>query len=383
MSNTLQVLADRPGPVPGGEHGSSRRLEMDGQASDRLDPRPPEYDPGQQPMDRFGMKRGEGIGRVGLETEQLAALAGPGRAAGVGLVRAQSPGYHATIAEAMEDRAIAIELDAAKNVRVMSDDDIGAGVHGGMGKRALVRRQLRGHMHDALVQSYDADVSSRLPGLLYVSSHGGNRLRIRSLQCRTGSDVFTLTRHDSDIRATGVGLRGPTLLRADAVVAQKRDSSAPCIQPRWRTGRSESHSGSGMCDSQPVELFDRVRNTFGATVGDVVTCKRDRLESGSAQGAEVLGRRARRGHVSRHLPHAKRMRDFEMSNGKGRGAQGRGNAAQPIVRIGLIENQIAATNQVEVGHCPAPGRSNQAGSSGVLRTVMRAPSVLGSRPLSR
>ena len=62
------------------------------------------------------------------------------------------------VAEPVEDRAAAVDLDAAENVRVVGGDDVGAGIDRGVRDIALVLRETRAHVADALVQRDDDDV---------------------------------------------------------------------------------------------------------------------------------------------------------------------------------------------------------------------------------
>jgi hypothetical protein len=73
---------------------------------------------------RLGMKRREFIGRIGFESEQFPAPPRPFRAGRMVLVAAEGAGHDTTVAEPVEDRAPAMELDAAEDVRMMADHHI-------------------------------------------------------------------------------------------------------------------------------------------------------------------------------------------------------------------------------------------------------------------
>ncbi len=111
--------------------------------------------PGQHGVHGFGMKGRQAVCGIRLEPEQLAAPFRPLGARRMILVGTQRMRHHAAVAEAMEDGFAPMEFDAAQDVRVMADDDIGAGIDGGLGKRPFVGRQLRRRVHDALVQGND------------------------------------------------------------------------------------------------------------------------------------------------------------------------------------------------------------------------------------
>ena len=90
------------------------------------------------------MKRRELIGGVRLEAEQLTSFARPRRASGMGLIGRQRARHDAAIAEAMEDRLAAIELDPANDVRMVPEHDVAARIDRSMRKRPFVRGKRAG-----------------------------------------------------------------------------------------------------------------------------------------------------------------------------------------------------------------------------------------------
>ena len=60
--------------------------------------------------------------------------------------------------DAVEDRAVPVDLDALEDVRVVPDDDVCAGVDCRARERTLVLRELRADERDALVEGDRDDV---------------------------------------------------------------------------------------------------------------------------------------------------------------------------------------------------------------------------------
>ena len=60
--------------------------------------------------------------------------------------------------DAVEDRAIPVDLDALEDVRVVADDDVRAGVDRRARERPLVLGELRADERDALVEGDRDDV---------------------------------------------------------------------------------------------------------------------------------------------------------------------------------------------------------------------------------
>ncbi len=92
-------------------------------------------------MHRLGMEWRELIGGIRLEAEELPAAVRPGRARRMRLIRAERTRDDAAVAEPVKDRATAIDLDPARDVRMMPAHDIGARIDRGVGERNLVGRQ--------------------------------------------------------------------------------------------------------------------------------------------------------------------------------------------------------------------------------------------------
>ena len=87
---------------------------------------------------RLGMERRERVVGIGLEPEQLLAPFGPFAARRMVLRRRQRTRDHAAVAQAMEDRLAAMELDAAHDMRVMADHRIRAQLDRRLGQGPLV-----------------------------------------------------------------------------------------------------------------------------------------------------------------------------------------------------------------------------------------------------
>src|SRR5690606_36312005 len=132
--------------------GPSRWLDVHRQDSRPYrGPRPP----GDAPEHRvrgFRVERGQVIGGIRLEAEQLLASASPGGSSGVRLVGCERARHDAAVAEAMEYRAPPVDLDAPRDVGVVTDHHVGTGIVRGVGDWALVWREYRRRVHDPLVQ---------------------------------------------------------------------------------------------------------------------------------------------------------------------------------------------------------------------------------------
>jgi len=111
------------------------------------------------------------------KSEQLAAPPGPIRATRIIRVRAQRARDDAAIAEPVKNGFATVDLDAAQDVGMVANDDIGARVDGGMRDGPLVGRERCRRVHDALVQGDDDDVGGA-PRDADRFRHGRERRRV-------------------------------------------------------------------------------------------------------------------------------------------------------------------------------------------------------------
>ena len=92
----------------------------------------------------------------------------------------------------MEDRPLAIDLDASQYMGVVPNDQIGARIDGGLRQRTLVRGERHRRMHNALVQGDDAELSAPLARSTNVLGHLADGARIGPQQWCGRSDRTTV-----------------------------------------------------------------------------------------------------------------------------------------------------------------------------------------------
>ena len=250
----------------------------------------------------------------------------------------------AAIADAVEDRFAAIDLDAAQDVRVMADDDVGPCIDRGLGKRSLVGGQSRGRVHDALVERDDDQ--------LRAAARGGNvgtqdleGLGVHSFQWRVRRHCAAIRRPDAQVIASGALRRGPGCLRPDAVVAEHRDPPTADIDHGGRARLREVGTRAGMRDAELVELVDRVGDTHGAAIGDVISGQRHDTETGARQGIEVFRRRTGRGYVAGHFSAVECVGNFQVADGHVSLPDCGGDSRQPVVGPLHIQHQVARSTR--------------------------------------
>ena len=181
--------------------------------------------------------------------------------AGMILGRTQRVRHHAAIAQAMEQRPAVAQFDAAQDVRVMTHDDVGAGIERRLGQWPFVGRQLRRRVHDALVQG-DAPAGPR-------RARGGD-IRAQALQ-RLGGGAPPVASggvhrpavaglHPQEIAARAIGSR-PGGFRTHAVVAQQAHALPPRRSMSAGRDAAARFAPAPVCAMpsalQPVERYRR------------------------------------------------------------------------------------------------------------------------------
>ena len=146
------------------------------------------------------------------------------------------------------------QLHGLKNVRVVPEDEVGAGGRGLVGELSLLRRRLRCELPPPM-QRDDDDVRSpaRAAYLLLQAalSEESNSRRPRQA-------------HDP--------------LRRELAVGEKGDAQAVLVQDRWQVSVPAGHAGSAEGDAQLAELIHRLDQASFAAVHGVIICQRDDIE---------------------------------------------------------------------------------------------------------
>src|SRR5690606_14531373 len=158
------------------------------------------------------------------------------------------------------------------DVRVVREDGVGAGVHGGAGDGLLVHGEHGRGVADALVQGDEHDV-----GLLAQRGHvvghplqvGGVGEGVDGRRAAGAGVVELVVGEDLDVGTAGLGAAGPRLAGADAVVAEHADAQAAAFHDRGAAGLVEVHAGSGGGQPGLGRVLDGVGHALVAGVVDV------------------------------------------------------------------------------------------------------------------
>jgi hypothetical protein len=215
-----------------------------------------------------------------------------------------------------------------------------------MGNGALVRRQLRWRMNDALVQRHDhkCTVSS---GRGNITRHCIQRLGVGGLQRRGRSGRAAVGGMNLYVGAASPTGCGPAGLRSDAVVAQQRDRSRFHREPGRCACLLEIRARATMTNSQAIQFRAGIGDTLGTAVGHVIPGERHNIDTRPPQRCQVRRQCTGRRHIATELNAAKRVRYLQVTDYAGGRARAGGNPAQPMVRVGRIQYQIAREEQLQ------------------------------------
>jgi hypothetical protein len=83
----------------------------------------------------------------------------------------------------------------------------------------------------------------------------------------------------------------------------------------------------------------------------MVSRQRNGIEAGALERRQMRRVSTGGGHVAAHLRTVLRMRDLQMAYGDVGRRGYRRNAAQPIIRLRLVQNQITGKYEVKGCHC--------------------------------
>ena len=112
-------------------------------------------------MERIGR-----VGGIGFEAEELPPAMGPGKTRRTGIrLEVQRSRDRDEVAESVKHGPATIPLDAACDMGMVTDDDVGAGVNRGPGHLPFVHGQRRRDVADALVQRDNGHVAWRASAL--------------------------------------------------------------------------------------------------------------------------------------------------------------------------------------------------------------------------
>jgi hypothetical protein len=279
MADAEQVVAHRLGGRARGQHGPTRRLEVQWQKTCCNPGGAFKHHPSQEAMYSLRVKRRERVGGIGLKTEQLASPPRPGGPAGMRLVQAQGPGHHTPIAETMKDRATPLELEAPQDMSVVSDHDIRTCIDGSPSNRPLVGGEAGRYMNDSLVESDDTNIRSVTACLSHILLHECNRSGVRLVELRSWSNWPPVLCGNANISAAGPGRCCPARLGPNTVVAEQRHTHPPASEPRRRPSQRQRHCSACMCNPILIEAHQGVPDAFGSAVGNVVAGQRHGVES--------------------------------------------------------------------------------------------------------
>lgn len=100
--------------------------------------------------------------------------------------------------------------------------------------------------------------------------------------------VELIVRQHVEVRASCLGWTGPTLARADAVVAEYADPKTLRFYDRGSARFGEIHAGARSRDPEPPKRGERVLDGLGSGIGDVIAGQSHRGETSVLQGPKVL-----------------------------------------------------------------------------------------------
>ena len=197
------------------------------------------------------VKRREGVRRIGFEIEKLRAPSGPFRPVGVRLVRCEGIRDDAAVPKTVVNRLASIDFDTPHDVRMMPDNDIGAGVDGGPGERTFITGKFGRRMNDALMHGDDDEVRlAPHPADVRFQDLSGCWRHCQRRQRRYRPAINGCHRQ---VGTTGTIRRGPTGFGAYAVVAQQGDVAGAERQPRRPPRLVEIATGAAGASGSPAE----------------------------------------------------------------------------------------------------------------------------------
>ena len=263
---------------------------------------------------------------------------------------------------------------------MVPDHQIRTRIDGRMGERPLIGRKFRRGVHDAFMQRNDAQLRTGPP--CSARCHRPSAAPRRGPGCAEPPPVVIAPPscgHDPHIGAAGCMRLRPACLRTDAVVAQHGDAHCTGFEPR--------RAGAPAAGSAPAPQCRIPRRSSSAMVSRCLRvhsrpcdCRRAsrRRSPRPARAARCAGSAPGCRHVGRHFAPAAGMGYLQVPDGELCRPQTRGDAAEPMRWIGLIQHQIAAEHETVHRHgvVPRAGRAMPARSA-VLST--RDHGALGTR----
>ncbi len=190
----------------------------------------------------------------------------------------------------MKDRPAAVDFDAPRDVGVVPDDDVGAGVDGRFRDLALVHREHRRRVADALVERDDGHVHLRVEGgdvrlhrLERVGLGEGVDARRSARRCV----IELVVRNHAHVRAARLRRAGPGILRADAVVAEHAHAQPLAIDDGRLPRVGERAAGAGRRNPLVTQARHRVLDAIRSGIEDVIAGQRGDVEAGTAERQQV------------------------------------------------------------------------------------------------